>query len=503
MSIVLSSKQMQALDQKTIVDFGLPALLLMENAGKGCADFLQARFPEAIQGHIVILHGSGNNSGDGFVIARWLHEAGHKVSLLQLHEGVFSPESLVNYQLCKNLSIPDWKWQDDPELAAHLLDGTSLIIDTVFGIGFRGELPAEVAAAFIICNRSKAIRIAIDIPSGINADTGIAAKNALCAHHTLAIHALKTGHILHAGKRNSGFVHIIPIGIPAMYHHELNCQELVTRDNCIYPHRDPQAHKGSFGRVFIIGGSPGFSGSVALASQAALRSGAGYVYLVSRNELELHYASLTPEIMFRSLPHITNIPEFDLETYTDFLKPASAILIGPGLGLDEYALSVLDLVLSCAKAPIVIDADAITLISQNPELLKHLKRDNILLTPHPGEFARISGISMDQLKKDTPATLQEFCLKTSAKVLLKGDTSIYCDSQRLLFSTSGNDGLATGGSGDVLGGIIASFLAQGMEPGSASINASYLMGSTAEKLSLQRATPSIIPSDIIANLFVT
>ena len=344
MSIVLSSKQMQALDQKTIVDFGLPALLLMENAGKGCADFLQARFPEAIQGHIVILHGSGNNSGDGFVIARWLHEAGHKVSLLQLHEGVFSPESLVNYQLCKNLSIPDWKWQDDPELAAHLLDGTSLIIDTVFGIGFRGELPAEVAAAFIICNRSKAIRIAIDIPSGINADTGIAAKNALCAHHTLAIHALKTGHILHAGKRNSGFVHIIPIGIPAMYHHELNCQELVTRDNCIYPHRDPQAHKGSFGRVFIIGGSPGFSGSVALASQAALRSGAGYVYLVSRNELELHYASLTPEIMFRSLPHITNIPEFDLETYADFLKPTSAILIGPGLGLDEYALSVLDLV---------------------------------------------------------------------------------------------------------------------------------------------------------------
>ncbi len=501
MSIVISAKQMKKLDSKTINEFGLPARILMENAGKGCADYLEAKYPKAITGHIVILHGTGNNSGDGFVISRWLHEAGHQVSLMQLHEGNFSPESLVNFELCKVLSIPARKWQDDPKLAAHLLYSASLIIDAVFGISFHGELPADVFAAFAICNSVKSLRIAIDIPSGVNADTGEAAPDTFQAHHTLAIHALKTGHILHAGKRSSGELHIIPIGIPELYHHELPCQELITQDNCCYPHRDFQAHKGSYGKVFVIGGSPGYTGSVALSCKAALRCGAGYVYLVSRKNLELSYNSISPEIMFRPIPHVSNYPPIDLESFTEFLAPASAILIGPGLGLDEYSLGVLELVLACAKVPVVIDADAITLLSQNPLLMKYLESDKVLITPHPGEFSRISGFSAEMMKKDTVATLREFCHKHSARVLLKGDTSIYCDTDHLKFNTAGNDGLATGGSGDVLGGIITAFVAGGMKIADAAINAAFLMGSTAEKLSLVRHTPSIIPSDIIENLF--
>lgn len=501
MTQVLYSRQMQELDNKTISEFGLSAAILMENAGKGCADFIKASFEEASSGRVVILHGTGNNSGDGFVIARWLCEYGFQVALMQLGEGKFSPVSQANYQLCTKLNIRQYSWQNDAKLCSHLLQGAAVIVDAVFGTGFKGKLPTPAAEAFAEANSSLALRIAIDIPSGVAADTGEASINAFQAHHTLAIHAYKTGHLLHDGKRHSGSIHLIPIGIPELYYHVLPIQELITEANCHFPHRDPQAHKGTYGKVLIIGGSPGFTGSVALAATAALRSGAGYVYLASRKELEQHYSTLSPEIMFRPLPAITGIPDIDEQSLKEFIASATAILIGPGLGLDTYAKSMLEQVLSCAKVPMIIDADAISLLATNEHLQALLKREDILLTPHPGEFCRISAISPDALTADTVGSLQEFCRKTGLKVLLKGDTSIYCEGSTLLFNTRGNDGLATGGSGDVLAGIIVSFVAQGLKLSDAAINASYLMGITAEQLATKRGTPSIIPSDIIANLF--
>ena len=247
----------------------------------------------------------------------------------------------------------------------------------------------------------------------------------------------------------------------------------------------------------------GYTGSVLMSAKAALRSGAGLVRLHSRMNLHEYYMHNPPEIMFIPLAEDedTELPREDILNM--MLDWADSIVVGPGLGVDSYAKTVLMAVLTHGKVPTVVDADAIRLISEDKKLIKELKRKNLILTPHWGEFCALAKLDMDTLHTDVPGYLQGFAAKTRAKVLLKSDTTIFCDGKRTMFNTTGNDGLATGGSGDVLAGIIASFAAQGMELGEAAINASYLMGKTAEYLATKRRTPSILPTDIIENLFMT
>ena len=502
MNQVLSPSQMKDLDARTINEFGLPALVLMENAGRGCADFLVQHFPEVLKGLVIILHGTGNNSGDGFVIARWLASSGVRVVLLKVTGDKFTPESRANSVLCEKMGINSMDWSTTSALARHLLHQCSLIIDAVYGISFHGILPTEVASVFAEVNTLKSLKIAIDIPSGVNADTGSSDRNAFVATHTLAIHCLKTGHLLHEGRQHCGQVHRIPIGIPLAYHSEYPEQRMIDETNCEYPLRRKQAHKGEYGRVYVIGGSAGYTGSVALAAQAALRAGAGFVYLCSRAELSGQYSTLPPEIMFRGIAGHSAKGLPDTDKLQDEISQADAVLIGPGLGLDAFALKLLTFVLSHVHVPLIVDADAITLLAANPRLNRYLVEPNVLLTPHYGEFSRLTGKSVEEIKADTLMFMRVYVAKTRTTLLLKGNTTVFCDSNRMLFNLSGNDGLATGGSGDVLGGIIASFCAQGLELGKAAINASYMMGKTAEMLADKRSTASIIPSDIIANLFV-
>jgi len=502
MNRVLSSQQMKDLDKRTIEEFGLPARVLMENAGRGCADHLLRRFPDVLKGIVIILHGAGNNSGDGFVIARWLAGVGVKVLLLKITGDKFTNESRLNFELCEKMGLNCMEWSSTSALAKHLLHRCSMVIDAVFGIGFHGALPSDVAEVFAEVNSLPSLKIAIDIPSGVDSDSGRADNLAFHADHTLAIHGYKTGHLLHQGRLHSGILHKIPIGIPWLYHNDLPMQELISDSNHVCPVRNQDAHKGDYGRVYVLGGSVGFTGSAALAARAALRSGAGFVYLCSRAELSVHYTAIPPEIMFRAIPTDDKTGSPDLEKLGSELSRSSAVLIGPGMGLDAYALKILTYVLGHVYVPIVVDADALTLIASNTKLHKHLAQPNVLLTPHYGEFARLTGKSVDEIIADTLTSLRVYLAKTKAKVLLKGHTTIFCDDSRTLFSISGNDGLATGGSGDVLGGIIASFCAQSMEPGKAAINAAHLMGKTAEKLAETKSTAAIIPSDIIDHLFV-
>lgn len=503
MTYVLNSAQMKAVDKRAINEFGLPARILMENAGKGCADYLMQNHQQALQGKVIILHGCGNNSGDGFVIARWLFMAGINVALFKVLDGKFSPESEANYQLCEKLGIvhfdlsqtyePDW-------LAGHLKTAT-LIIDAIFGIGFRGKLEPSLLQLFAFIKSCRATCIAIDIPSGIDADTGCG-DDSFKAHTTLCIHAPKIGCLLHAGKFNSGYLHTIPIGIPASYNLAENPATLISEENHETPVRYHAAHKGMYGRVYVIGGSPGYLGSVAMSARSALRAGAGFVNLLSRMDLEPYYSMQPSEIMFIPIPEDDKDFVPAKSTFLALLSKADSILIGPGLGLDSFAMQVLELVLQNCQVPTVVDADAIRLIAQTPKLMKYLKKPNILLTPHYGEFCALAGTEIPAIIADHQACLAAFVHKYKARILLKGDTTVFYDNRQVYFSTRGNDGLATGGSGDVLGGIIASFAAQGLELGRAAINASYLMGKTAEFLAKKRATPSIIPSDIIENLFV-
>ncbi len=503
MSYVLTPQQMKQVDQRAINELGIPSRLLMEIAGKGCADYLAGHFPEYLKGRVAILHGTGNNSGDGFVIARWLKHSGVSVALICVQHGTFTQEAGENYEICRKLDIPTFLVDNKEGLTwlKEQLDFCSMVIDAIFGIGFRGNLSPFQKELFQMLGKLQASMIAIDIPSGLNAETGIG-LDGFRADCTLAIHAPKTGMLIRHGKHICGQVATITLGVPDSYNEDAKAAMLIDKDSHTYPNRYHDAHKGAYGHVAVIGGSLGYTGSVIMSAKAALRAGAGLVRLHSRMNIQDYYMHLPPEIMFiplaedgdSELPH----PEI-LELMLDW---ADSIVVGPGLGLDAYAQAVLKKVLTHGKVPTVVDADALRLIAEDNSLIKELKRKNILLTPHPGEFCALARLDMEALNSDLLGSLKTFTDKYKARVLLKGDTSIFRDAKRTMFNTSGNDGLATGGSGDVLSGIIASFAAQGLELGKAAINASYLMGRTAEYLATKRLTPSILPTDIIDNLFL-
>jgi len=501
---------MKAVDNRAIIELGLPARLLMENAGKGCADYLLQHYMTNLSGKVLILHGDGNNSGDGFVVARYLFLAGINVALVKVHSGAMSAETQANLDICTKLGIPQFiatEMQDSAWLKGHIMS-SSVIIDAIFGLGFRGQLSSCLQELFSFIQHSPAKKVALDIPSGVSADTG-SGDDAFKADVTLCIHAPKLGSLIHAGKFKSGLIHVIPIGIPDFYNEAEHAATHIDKLCHQYPQRYYAAHKGLYGRVIVIGGSLGYLGSVNMAAKAALRAGAGFVNLYSRVEFQEYYSTNPAEIMFIAIPQDEEtlysdedplLP--DEETLLMLISKASCIVIGPGMGLDQFAHKLLEIVLKHSKIPTIVDADALHLIATNASFKKYLKKPNILLTPHYGEFCALAKTDVPTLMNDVLGSLADFVQKTKAKVLLKSDTTIYHDGMHTYINTSGNDGLATGGSGDVLAGIIASFTAQGMELGKAAINASYLMGKTAEYLATKRGTPSITPSDIIDNLFV-
>jgi NAD(P)H-hydrate epimerase len=503
MSHVLSSAQMKAVDNRAITELGLPARLLMENAGKGCADYLLQHYLANLSGKVLILHGDGNNSGDGFVIARYLFLAGINVALVKVHNGVMSAETQANLDICTKLGIQQFIATDSKDgnwLKGHVMS-SSVIIDAIFGIGFRGQLSSELQDLFSFIQRSPAKKFSLDIPSGVSADTGFG-DDAFKADVTFCIHTPKLGSLIHAGKFKSGQLQTIPIGIPQSFNEAENAATHIDKLCHQYPQRYYAAHKGIYGRVMIMGGSPGYLGSVNMAAKAALRSGAGFVNLLSRIEFQDYYCTNPAEIMFIAIPEDEETLLPDREILLMLLAKANSIVIGPGLGVDKFALNLLEIVLKNSRIPTIVDADALRLIAENASLTKHLKKPNILLTPHYGEFCALAKTDVPTLLNDVLGALSGYIQKTKAKVLLKSDITIYQDNQNTYINTSGNDGLATGGSGDVLSGIIGSFAAQGMELGKAAINASYLLGKTAEYVATKRGTPSIIPSDIIDNLFI-
>ncbi len=502
MEYLLSSAQMKDLDRRTIEDFGLPSRLLMEIAGKGCADVIFDYFTGQIEDGVCVLCGSGNNGGDGAVIARWLHNYGCEVSLLRFGSGQVSPETQANLDLCAALGIPVLRItrQSDLQLAEEQLRASGLVVDAIFGIGFKYQPDKWLRQVFDTVNTAAACIVAVDIPSGLDADTGFCV-DAIYADATLCIANYKLGHLLGYGREACGELLLVDLGIPPAFYDDLPAALLFEEQDFRPPLRGAHFHKNDYGKVYIIGGVPGYTGATVLAAQAALRAGCGYAFLLHRPELAPLYAAKLTEALCQPIAQGKNdLP--DARALLRQVAEADAVLIGPGLGRDAYALKLLEILLKQVKIPLVLDADALNLLAEQPELLSLISRPNVLLTPHWGEFARLAAIDKEDLERDCLTPLKRFVAEHQARVLLKSHFSVYHDPRRTLVNISGNDGLATGGSGDVLAGIIASFLAQGLEIPDAAINASYLLGHTAEILAHSRQTPSILPSDIIAALFV-
>ncbi len=492
--IVLSKEEMRKADNLTITKIGIPDEILMENAGKSCADLISKKY--SVKKKILVFCGNGNNGGDGFVISRWLFQKGFSVKIVVIgNVEKMSKVTKQNYELTQSLEISTVFYQNAINIK-NLINSADIVVDAIFGIGFYGKVKKPYRSIFEQINLSSAVKISIDIASGVEADTG-EVDFAINADYTFTIAFPKYGQLIGKGREFTGEISVIDIGIPQKIIDEIKPKaELITEN--FLPKRNRFSHKGMFGKIGIIAGSPGYSGAAIMACKSALKSGAGLVTLIHPQEMNLIFETQLLEAMTFGYSS-----ENYLEEIKNKIDGMDAILIGPGLGKSQTALNILKMILNDWQKPLVIDADGINLLFQNEELCKIASNKNIVITPHIGEFSRLMKKSISEINNNQIQSINDFYAKYQIPILLKSFTSIFYDGENLLFNTSGNDALSTGGSGDVLAGIIISLIGQKMSIRDATVNASLILGKTAEFVSQKmNSTRKVLPSDVIENLII-
>jgi NAD(P)H-hydrate epimerase len=493
---IYSLKQTKNADAHAINEFGIPSMSLMENAGLAITKQILSLYPKLK--HCTIACGPGNNGGDGLVIARWLVDMDVDVTVILLPHPRMSREMEAQLKICRALDIYILDFDEDSLTVDDAFYETDLIVDALFGSGFKGEISGAAAQLLSMIEDSFAPVLSVDIPSGLDADTGNS-TNCVIADHTIALETLKPGYFMNLGPLVCGRLSVAPVGlhlktqaIPPVLHK-------LEESDLLLDYRTKVSHKGVWGKLMIIGGCDGFTGATFMATAAALKTGAGYVYVLHRASQEALFAGRLTEAIYQKVPETKQqLP--DSRKVKQMLKEASAILIGPGLGQDEWSLKMLELTVQQKDIPVIYDGDALNLLARHPKLLQETAHQMSIYTPHHGEFCRLAKVEMPVLRSDPMATLQAFMPESDACILLKSHYSLIRCGEELYLNSFGNDGLAKAGSGDVLAGMLASFAAQGLSPVASATNASLLLGLTAEKMAQRMATQAITASGIIDNL---
>lgn len=441
------AEQVRRLDNYIIQEHNLSGMELMERAGNAAWQIAQAHFPQVR--HLTVVCGIGNNGGDGYVLARLALLAGYTVQVLQLGDAQrLSGDAL-------SMAQKYWELGGKTEPFQSLPPRTDLIIDAVLGTGLERDVSGEWAAALDAINQHPAPVLSIDIPSGLNADTGHIMGCAVCAQITVTFIALKQGMFTAHGADCCGAIYFASLQVPAVAY----SQERISARRVDWSRwaetlkpRPRYAHKGLFGHVLVIGGAPGMGGALRLAAEAAARSGAGLVTMATHPQHSSWLNLTRPELMCYAVVN----PD-DLEP---LLTRANVIAIGPGLGQSEWAKTLLQQVLA-SKKPLVIDADALNLLAVTP-----YQRANWVLTPHPSEAARMLNWSTTKVQHNRFAALAALKERYGGTVVLKGSGTLVRGHSHTtpIVCSDGNPGMASGGMGDTLTGIIASLIAQGWEP---------------------------------------
>ena len=452
---LLTAAQMRAADEETIQD-GIPSRELMERAARAALHVLEKNFDTT---HTLILCGSGNNGGDGLAMARFLAEKSKRASVYYTGKrkadgtpdtDAMSAECARQYTL-----LPAAVAQQ----ATLQTTGVTAVVDAVFGIGLCRPIEGEIADCLRAVAATGIPVLALDIPSGIHADNGQLLGTALPAKVTVAIAARKWGHFLYPGTLLCGETEVVDIGIHAKAPQGYLVQK---SDLSALPSRPARAHKGTFGRVLVIGGSVGMSGAAYFAAKAALRSGAGLVEIYAPQENRIIYQTQLPEALLT----LYDPAAHDEKQLLAAINRADAIAIGMGLGQNDLTYQLLAFTLEHATVPLVIDADALNVMAASPALreLCSVSTQSKILTPHLGEASRILSRPVPAISQDLPANAAICAKAFSATVVLKDTRTVISDGSTAYLNTYGNSGMATGGSGDVLEGVIASLLAQGAPP---------------------------------------
>lgn len=495
--IVVTGSEMAALDRRTIEEVGIPSLSLMERAGEGVVRAIRERFPGRGR-RVVVLCGAGNNGGDGFVVARLLHAAGALVTIvLAADPGRTTADAAHNYRRVATLRVIHAYRDGGPDAAETAIAGGEVIVDALLGTGARPPLRPPYDRLVAAANRAPAPTVAVDLPSGLDAGRHDQTDGAVEAAITVTFAFPKLCLCQYPSRRFAGEVAVAEIGIPERLGDEIIPAPHLLDVAAVAPAWALPAadqHKGSAGRVVAVAGHPGMAGAAALAVKTAYRSGAGYVTLAAPASVVATLQGWVPEVVGR--PDVApGDPLFDAA-----VGQAGALLVGPGLP-PERAAAWLAHLLPRARCPVVVDAGGLAALAGDPALWDGRGDAPLLVTPHPGEFAALTGDSVAAVQSDRLAAARALATERGCHVLLKGALSVIADPDgRLAINPTGQPGMATAGAGDVLAGLLVGLLAQGREPGLALRAATYLHGLAGEVWGRGRDPRCLIASDLIAAL---
>lgn len=466
MPALLTRAQMQAMDRLAIDQLGIPALVLMEVAGRAVADAVWALYRDDPL-PVLALAGSGNNGGDAVVAARHLRERGVPVRLLVIGEpGALSPDLEVQLAIARGLGL-DAAFASGTFAAEALVvesDGAGYAIDGLFGTGLSRPVAGEHLQVIEALNLSELRVVAVDVPSGLDADTGQVLGAAVVAEVTVTFQFAKIGLLLHPGRDFAGEIQVVDIGIPPSRLPAVGARVELLTDGVIgeaLPPREPDAHKGTFGHLLVVAGIPDRPGAALLTGRAALRAGAGLVTIASDRETVARLAPAFDELMGR----VVGVERLDPDQILEALERCHALAIGPSLLPDDHLKAVLRRVLTEARVPAVLDAGALAALGTDHGWLDE-RRAATILTPHPGEMGKLMGLDGKAVQSDRLAVAQRLAASSGAHVVLKGAATVIASPDgSAAVSARGNPGMATGGTGDVLTGVIGALLAQGVAPG--------------------------------------
>jgi len=505
---ILTSVEMREIDRQAIEELGIPGVVLMENAGLRIVRALKARFPAVAGERIVVAAGKGNNGGDGLVIARHLHNSGARpVVLLLAGTDEIKGDAAVNLAIALKMGIPVNEVRDAAawRKARPAVSKATIIVDALFGTGLVKPLEGLFAAAVEDINRASAFKLAVDIPSGLSADTFEVIGPSVEADLTVTLAAPKVAHIFPPAADRVGELVVAPIGIPPALFEAPGLKLELVEGAALRPYFAPRpkdTHKGSYGHLLIFAGSLGKSGAASLAGRAGLRMGAGLVTVATAAGALPSIARSMAELMTEPLaatPEGT-VAAAALPRALALLKGKNAVLLGPGLSTHastaEFVLGLLPKI----KVPCVVDADGLNIAAGRPGILKGLDAP-VVLTPHPGEFARLAGGANEEVLRHRLELAPEFAAKHEVTVVLKGyRTLVAFPDGRVFVNPTGNPGMATGGTGDVLAGMIASQIAQKHDLRGAVLSAVFAHGFAGDVAAERLGERSLIAGDIIRDL---
>lgn len=497
--------ELRGLDSRAINEYGIPGVVLMENAGRATVEAIR-RWRGPLSGQAVaIVAGPGNNGGDGLVIARLLQQAGCRVVIYALvPPAAWVGDAAINWRIVQKLPVPIVE-VDQPQGGAICQRGfaeADFLVDALFGTGLTRRVEGHYAAVIDLMNQSRRPIVAVDIPSGLDSDSGKPLGSCVRAGLTVTFALAKPGQLLQPGAEYVGRLEVADIGIPSALIEEagIMTQRLEQSDIARWlPPRLPDSHKGTFGHLLVLAGSQGKTGAALLAALGALRSGVGLVSLGVPQLLNTIIETSLLEAMSVPLASDYYLGLDDYAAIAQVLPGKDAVVLGPGLGTDQETAGLVTRLYAEVGVPMVIDADALTLLGQAlPAQSGTVVR---VLTPHPGEMARLTGLTIAEIQADRLAVARAYAAAKGVVLLLKGaSTVIAAPDGRVAINPTGNPGMATGGMGDVLAGVIGALLAQGVAAWEAACSGAFVHGLAADRLARTRVRGGFLASEVAAEI---